>query len=102
VDLPFLPFDQAVAALIEDLRERGLDRRVLLVGGGDFGRTPPISYAAADRRDRYISGKGESGGRWDFGRPAAAASRRSRTHQPANQRSGLRRFAPSGSTTKQT
>jgi uncharacterized protein (DUF1501 family) len=40
-------FDQAVAALIEDLYERGLDRRVLLVVGGDFGRTPRISYAAS-------------------------------------------------------
>jgi hypothetical protein len=38
-------FDQAVAALIEDLHERGLDKRVLLVVGGDFGRTPRISYA---------------------------------------------------------
>ncbi len=42
---PFL--DQAVAALIEDLHERGLDRRVLLVVAGDFGRTPRISYAAS-------------------------------------------------------
>jgi uncharacterized protein (DUF1501 family) len=40
-------FDQAVAALIDDLYERGLDRRVLLVVGGDFGRTPRISYAAS-------------------------------------------------------
>src|SRR5262245_6678980 len=40
-------FDQAVAALVEDLHERGLDRRVLLVVGGDFGRTPRISYAAS-------------------------------------------------------
>ena len=38
-------FDQAVAALVEDLHARGLDRRVLLVVGGDFGRTPRISYA---------------------------------------------------------
>lgn len=38
-------FDQAVSALIEDLHERGLDRRVLLIVGGDFGRTPRISYA---------------------------------------------------------
>jgi hypothetical protein len=42
---PFL--DQAVAALVEDLHDRGLDRRVLLVVGGDFGRTPRISYAAS-------------------------------------------------------
>lgn len=39
-------FDQAVSALIEDLHERGLDQEVLLVVGGDFGRTPRISYAA--------------------------------------------------------
>jgi uncharacterized protein (DUF1501 family) len=40
-------FDQAVAALVEDLHERGLDRRVLLVVAGDFGRTPRISHAAS-------------------------------------------------------
>jgi hypothetical protein len=40
-------FDQAVAALIEDLHDRGLDRRVLLVVAGDFGRTPRISYVAS-------------------------------------------------------
>jgi hypothetical protein len=40
-------FDQAVAALVEDLHERGLDRRVLLVVAGDFGRTPRISYVAS-------------------------------------------------------
>ncbi len=38
-------FDQAVAALIEDLHERGLDKHVLLIVGGDFGRTPRITYA---------------------------------------------------------
>jgi hypothetical protein len=40
-------FDQAVTALIEDLYERGLDRRVLLVVTGEFGRTPRISYVAS-------------------------------------------------------
>lgn len=39
-----LYFDQAVAALIEDLYERGLDERVLLVVTGEFGRTPKINY----------------------------------------------------------
>ena len=33
--------------MIEDLHERGLNRQVLLVVGGDFGRTPRISYAAS-------------------------------------------------------
>ena len=36
---------QAVAARIDDLHQRGLDQRVLLVVAGDFGRTPRISYA---------------------------------------------------------
>jgi hypothetical protein len=38
-------FDQAVSALIEDVHARGLDRRVLIVVTGEFGRTPRISYA---------------------------------------------------------
>ncbi|HEX7449618.1 MAG TPA: DUF1501 domain-containing protein [Pirellulales bacterium] len=40
-------FDQAVAALIEDLHQRGLTERVLLIVSGEFGRTPKISYAAS-------------------------------------------------------
>lgn len=35
-------YDQAVTALVEDLSARGLDRRVLLVVTGEFGRTPRI------------------------------------------------------------
>ncbi len=40
-------YDQAVSALIEDLIDRGLDQRVLVVVTGEFGRTPKISYAAS-------------------------------------------------------
>jgi len=40
-------FDQAVSALIEDIYARGLDRRVLVVVTGEFGRTPRISYVAS-------------------------------------------------------
>jgi uncharacterized protein (DUF1501 family) len=40
-------FDQAISALIEDIYERGLDRRVLVVVTGEFGRTPRISYVAS-------------------------------------------------------
>ncbi|AGA24512.1 DUF1501 domain-containing protein [Singulisphaera acidiphila] len=40
-------FDQAVAALIEDVYARGLDKRVLVVVTGEFGRTPRISYVAS-------------------------------------------------------
>lgn len=35
-------FDQAVSALIGDLHRRGLDRRVLFVFSGEFGRSPTI------------------------------------------------------------
>ncbi len=40
-------FDQAIAALVEDIYERGLDRRVLVLVTGEFGRTPKISYVAS-------------------------------------------------------
>jgi uncharacterized protein (DUF1501 family) len=35
-------YDQAITALVEDLSSRGLDRRVLLVVTGEFGRTPRV------------------------------------------------------------
>ena len=37
-------YDQAVSALIEDLYARGLDKRVLVVVTGEFGRTPKITF----------------------------------------------------------
>ncbi|MDG1895632.1 MAG: DUF1501 domain-containing protein [Fuerstiella sp.] len=37
-------YDQAVSALIEDIYDRGLDKRVLVVVTGEFGRTPKISH----------------------------------------------------------
>ncbi len=40
-------YDQAVSALIEDIYQRGLDQRVLVVVTGEFGRTPKINYAAS-------------------------------------------------------
>jgi hypothetical protein len=37
------PLDQAVGALLDDLQERGLFERVLVVVMGEFGRTPRIN-----------------------------------------------------------
>ena len=37
-------YDQAVSALIEDIYERGLNERVLVVVTGEFGRTPKVNY----------------------------------------------------------
>jgi hypothetical protein len=44
VRLPYL--DQALSALIEDIYARGLDRRILVVVMGEFGRTPRLSTNA--------------------------------------------------------
>ncbi len=42
--------DQAMSALIEDLSLRGLDRHVLFLFCGEFGRTPTIRYQDASGR----------------------------------------------------
>ena len=36
-------FDRAVAALVEDIYDRGLDKKVMLIVAGEFGRTPRIN-----------------------------------------------------------
>jgi hypothetical protein len=46
--LPY--YDRAVTALIEDLYARGLDRRVMLIVTGEFGRTPKLEYQKSDNR----------------------------------------------------
>jgi uncharacterized protein (DUF1501 family) len=45
------PLDAAIASLVEDIHERGLDQRVLLVIWGEFGRTPRINGAGG--RDHW-------------------------------------------------
>ncbi|MCH2211902.1 MAG: DUF1501 domain-containing protein [Fuerstiella sp.] len=47
------PMDQMVSALVTDLYERGLDRRVLLVVWGEFGRTPRVNKTGG--RDHWGS-----------------------------------------------
>jgi hypothetical protein len=44
-------YDRALAALVDDLADRGLDRRVLVVTYGEFGRTPRINSTAG--RDHW-------------------------------------------------
>jgi hypothetical protein len=53
-------FDRAVSALIEDIYRRGLDRRVMVVVAGEFGRSPRINPQKGTRsgviqpgRDHY-------------------------------------------------
>src|SRR6185369_3728177 len=45
--------DQACAALVTDLKQRGLLEDTLVVWGGEFGRTP---MAQGDGRDHHIKG----------------------------------------------
>jgi uncharacterized protein (DUF1501 family) len=44
VRLPYL--DQALSALIEDIHARDLDRKIMIVVLGEFGRTPRLSHNA--------------------------------------------------------
>ncbi len=41
-------YDRAVTALIEDLYARGLDRKVLVLAWGEFGRTPRVNRGGRD------------------------------------------------------
>ncbi|MBC8353693.1 MAG: DUF1501 domain-containing protein [Planctomycetes bacterium] len=43
-------FDVAVPALIEDLHARGLDKKVLFIFCGEFGRTPQVRHQDATKR----------------------------------------------------
>jgi len=45
--------DQACAALINDLRQRGLLDETLVIWGGEFGRTPMTQGSGGDGRDHH-------------------------------------------------
>ena len=46
--------DEALSALIEDIFDRGLDQRILVVVVGEFGRTPRLSHnASGTGRDHW-------------------------------------------------
>lgn len=44
VRLPYM--DEALSALIEDIFDRGLDKKIMVVVVGEFGRTPRLSHNA--------------------------------------------------------
>jgi hypothetical protein len=47
-------YDQAVTALVEDLYARGLDKKVMLVVTGEFGRTPRVeNFNGRPGRDHW-------------------------------------------------
>jgi hypothetical protein len=74
---PFM--DQALSALIEDVYVRGLDRKVLIVAAGEFGRTPRLAQAdGLIGRDHWPSAQSAliSGGGLRTGQVIGATNRR--------------------------
>lgn len=67
-------YDQAISALIEDVFDRGLDRDVLIIATGEFGRTPQVNMGRAATpvfpgRDHWPGAMSVlvSGGGWRMG-----------------------------------
>ncbi len=50
-------FDRAVSALVQDIYDRGLDKKVMVIVTGEFGRTPRISSAADSGSGRIQPGR---------------------------------------------
>jgi hypothetical protein len=48
-----LDTDQACAALIKDLKQRGMLKDTLVIWGGEFGRTPMVQGGGDDGRDHH-------------------------------------------------
>ena len=68
-DLHAMETDQPIAALIKDLKQRGLFEETLVVWGGEFGRQPTAEYAKGTGRDHnaygftmWMTGGGIKGG----------------------------------------
>jgi hypothetical protein len=71
--------DQALSTLIEDVYARGLDRKVLIVAAGEFGRTPRLTQAAGlIGRDHWPAAQSAlvSGGGLRMGQVIGATNRR--------------------------
>lgn len=68
-DLHAAETDQPIAALIKDLKDRGMLNETLIVWGGEFGRQPTAEYASGTGRDHnaygftmWLAGGGIRGG----------------------------------------
>ena len=68
-DMHALETDKPIAGLINDLKQRGLFEKTLIVWGGEFGRQPTAEYAKGTGRDHnsygftmWMAGGGITGG----------------------------------------
>ncbi len=68
-------FDQGVAALVEDLHARGLDKDVSVVAWGEFGRTPTINKEAGRDHWPNVGGGLLAGGGMRTGQVIGATDR---------------------------
>jgi uncharacterized protein (DUF1501 family) len=69
-------YDQGLSALIEDLRQRGLNRDVLLVAMGEFGRTPRVNQNAGRDHWPAVSSVLLAGGSYRMGQVIGASDSR--------------------------
>ncbi len=77
VRLPY--YDRALSALIEDIYMRGLDRKIMVVAMGEFGRTPRLSNnASGTGRDHWPNAMSVlvSGGGYRMGQVIGATNSR--------------------------
>ena len=79
--------DQACAALIKDLKQRGMLEDTLVVWGGEFGRTPMVEGGGNDGRDHHPNAFIDVAGR---------RRRQARHHLRRDRRARLRRRQGSG------
>jgi hypothetical protein len=68
------PIDKALAAFVEDVHQRGLNEKILLIVTGEFGRTKLNANAGRDHWPS-ISVMLTSGGRYDSGRVIGKADK---------------------------
>ena len=68
------PIDKALAAFVEDVQQRGLNEKILLIVTGEFGRTKLNANAGRDHWPS-ISTMLMSGGRYDSGRVIGKADK---------------------------
>ncbi len=90
-------YDQAIAALVDDIYERGLDQSVLVMAFGEFGRTPRINKDAG--RDHWpgamsmlLSGGGLKVGQMVGETDSKAAYPISKPYTPGNVLSTMYQF----------
>ena len=71
--------DQAVTTLIQDLHERGLDKKVLVVVWGEFGRTPKINKDAGRDHWSGVQSVMVAGGNYRHGQVIGSSTSRGET-----------------------